>query len=357
LGGTKAAAGDLISLRRVEAKLPPPPNQPLALFVNGDRLAGKAVSLDEEQLQFRVDDLTPGGQTLTLPVAYLSAIWMKTPRGEPLPADREQDELLLDNGDALRGSLSGLDVVKNRLVFLAVGRDEPLTLEPGRARRMAFNAGLARPLSADGPAARAILRNGSRITFASARLDDNLLVGTTLFDAELRVPLAELLSLDVVGGRAEYLSDRKPSKFEGEAFNGPYAGVAWPVTWAADATADRRRLRLAGGYFDKGIGLRGQSRLTFALDGGYQRFEALVGTDDRSGPAGRARVRLLVDGKPVASGLPADRDLTGREGPVSVSVSVAGAKELTLEVNFGQDGGVLNDDRNLVNWADARLIK
>jgi hypothetical protein len=58
----------------------------------------------------------------------------------------------------------------------------------------------------------------------------------------------------------------------------------------------------------------------------------------------------LADGKPLEVGV---GELTARSGPVAVSVPVAGVKELTLEVDFGRNGNV----QDVVNWADARLVR
>ena len=67
--------------------------------------------------------------------------------------------------------------------------------------------------------------------------------------------------------------------------------------------------------------------------------------------AGGARIRVLADGKPLDIG--ADRELTAAGGPLAVRVDVAGAKELTLEVDFGKDGPV----QGCVDWVDARFVK
>ena len=45
--------------------------------------------------------------------------------------------------------------------------------------------------------------------------------------------------------------------------------------------------------------------------------------------------------------------MTSRNGAVPVSLNLAGVRELTLEVDFGRDGDV----GDVVNWADARLVK
>jgi hypothetical protein len=152
-------------------------------------------------------------------------------------------------------------------------------------------------------------------------------------------------ALDLRGGRAVYLSDLIPSKYEFR----PYLDERWP--WSADASATGGDLRLGGSTYDKGLGLHSHSRLTYRLGGAYRHFEAVVGLDDSDGRRGSVRVRVLADGKPLDVGLKGE--LTRAGGPLAVRVPVADVKELTLEVEFGEGGPV----QDVVNWGDARLIK
>jgi hypothetical protein len=155
-------------------------------------------------------------------------------------------------------------------------------------------------------------------------------------------------ALDLYQGRAVYLSDLKPARFEFTPYLGE-AGPAWPLV--PDGSVANRDLRLAGSTYDKGVGLHSKSRVTYTLAGAYKRFEALVGLDGESGREGSVRVSVLVDGKPLDIG--SDRELTARTGPLTVGLSVVGAKELTLEVDFGEGA----DKQDHVNWCDARLVK
>jgi hypothetical protein len=155
-------------------------------------------------------------------------------------------------------------------------------------------------------------------------------------------------ALDVYQGGAVYLSDLKPDKFEFTSFLGD-DGPVWPLV--ADGSVDNRDLRLGGSTYDKGLGLHSRSRVTYNLAGAYRRFESLVGIDDEAGRVGGARVRILTDGKPLDLG--PGTELTPGTGPLVVGVSVAGVKELTLEVDFGKRGDV----QGRVNWCDARLVK
>ena len=110
-------------------------------------------------------------------------------------------------------------------------------------------------------------------------------------------------------------------------------------------------LRLSGSTFDKGIGLHSESRLTFALNGNYRRFESLIGLDEQTGQGGSVRIAVLVDGQ--AKDIGSAQELSSTTGPRLLNVNINGAKELTLVVEFGPGG----DIRDHVDWADARIIK
>jgi hypothetical protein len=210
---------------------------------------------------------------------------------------------------------------------------------------IALNTDLVRLAQPKGPYAHLVLANGSRFALAAARADAFTLTGKTLFGAEVHVPVADVIALDLFQGRAVYLSDLAPTRYE---FT-PFLNDHWP--YVPDGSVAGRDLRLAKNTYDKGIGVHSQSRLTYDLSAAYQRFDALVGLDDRSGQEGSVIVRVLVDDKPQDLGW--QNDLTGRDAPKPVRVNVAGARELTLVVEFGRGGDV----QDHVDWADARLIK
>jgi hypothetical protein len=154
------------------------------------------------------------------------------------------------------------------------------------------------------------------------------------------------MALYIYQGKAVYLSDLKPDKFEAK----PFGNVEWPPV--PDAGVSGRDLRLAGSTYDKGMGLHSESRLTYKLAGGYRRFEALVGLEEQpDGRTGTARIKVLVDGKPRP--LDGDEELSAKSKPLAIRLDVQNAKELTLVVEFGKRGDVLGR----VNWVDARLVK
>lgn len=350
----RVPGSDVVALRRMDVPLPPPPRGPQVLFANGDRLGGAVHELVNEQLILRTP-LADKGE-LRLPLTALRLIWLADPansddsaqlRRRLLAEERDRDVVWLRNGDVLEGTLVGLDrpgpEAAKALLRLDVNGKE-VTVERNRVAVVALNTELALVPRPRGPYGRLILDDGSRLSLTSARLENAVLRGETLFGASVRVPVSQLVALDLRQGRAIYLSDLKPRRYE----HTPYLGIRYP--YMADASVAGRDLRLAGGTYDKGLGLHSQSSISYDL-AGHRRFQALVGLDEQTGRAGSVRIKVLVDSKMRDLGW--DQELTAADGTKSVDLDVQGAKELTLVVEFGRGGDV----QDHVNWVDARLIR
>jgi hypothetical protein len=352
--GAALASGDWLSVRRDKLKLPPlPPEQQLLLF-NGDRIPCDGMRLDGESLVFKHPDLADGKES-RVPLAALAAFFLATPDNTDQPdtyrrtlakATRTRDQVVLRNGDALEGVVNSLSA---KTVAIEVDK-KPVEVALDKVAAVALATDVMNTLKPKGAYVRVVLTgNGTRLSLTSATCTDGrTLEGKTAFGSTLRVPLERVAALDVYQGRAVYLSDLKPSKFAFTPYLGD-GGLVWPLV--ADGSVANRDLRLGGSTYDKGIGLHSRSVVTYNLAGAYRRFECLVGLDDEAGKEGSARVRVLADGKPLDLG--PDLELTARTGPLSINVSVAGAKELTLEVDFGTRGDV----QGRVDWCDARLVK
>jgi hypothetical protein len=339
---------DLISIRRAGQILPAWPVDEHLIFTNGDRLSGTAAELRAERLRFQA---ALGKADLVVPLAALSVIWLGFPDGM---ADREavlrpwqsgrrtRDVVLLRNRDQVEGTLSNLDAQTVRLRGL--DRKE-IRLERSKVAAIILSNDLSRSLRPRGPYARVMLSNGSRISLASGKSEGAQLVGKTLFGGAVTVPLDQIIALDIYQGRAIYLSDLKPRKYEFV----PYLDISWP--YQQDRSVAGNPLKLVTGVFDKGLGLHSQARLTYDLGGGYQWFDATVGLDDATGRLGSAGIQVLVDGKPQDLGT--TEDLTYAAPLRYIHLKIAGARELTLMVTFGRQGDV----QDHVDWVDARVIK
>ncbi|MBM3982548.1 MAG: hypothetical protein FJ304_20215 [Planctomycetes bacterium] len=343
----------LVALRRAGAPVPGLPTGPHLVTAGGDRVPGEVRGGDAKRVKFRpafADDRPPW----ELPHDGVAAVWFVAPPADTptdpakygwLVGTPPRDALLYRNGDSARGALTAF--TDTGVKFAPDG---------GAAREVAFkdlaaigfNPRFARPPKPQGPHARAVLDDGTRLTITAPEVTDGALAAKTAFGVAVEIDLKRLVALDVLGGPATYLSDLKPAKAETSGF----VGAGWP--WAADRTVRGRPLRLltkdGDSVFDKGLGTHPKTVLAYDLGGKYARFEALVGLDADTGKRGRAAVRVRLDGKEVD--LPALKALSAGAA-VPVRVDVTGAKELVLEIDFGPTGDVQAD----VNWGGARLVK
>jgi hypothetical protein len=342
------AGGELVGLRRGGVRLPPLPEGEHIILANGDCVPFVSVKLVEERLHLRNGDLEDG-KDVSVPLASVALLWRSAPeragdaqrlRRQLLAEKRTADVVLLRNGDRLSGVLNGLDAQKLTLEAGQKTRSVPLA----QVAVVALSTDLVEPMRLKGVYGRLVLAGGGRLSVTAPTCAGTHVEAATAFGARLRVPLGRVAALDVCGGPAVYLSDLKPAKYE---FT-PYLDEHW--SYAADANAAGRDLLVAGSTYSKGVGMHSQGRLSYALNGAYRRFEALVGLDEHDGADGSVRVRVLADGKALDLG--PDRDVTAA-APLGIGVSVEGVHELTLVVEFGRKGNV----GDVVNWADARLLR
>ncbi|HEY8505121.1 MAG TPA: NPCBM/NEW2 domain-containing protein, partial [Gemmataceae bacterium] len=362
-------------LRRPDLPLPPPPGGPHLLLGAGDRIAGEVRQSDGSFLLFR-PQAAAGDEPWRVPVPAVSVAWLArpSPRLARAPAwrdwlrgPRRRDALLLTNGDLLRGTFVAIDPPQHpregegrpgKVRFLAEplagagGEAREVTLDRAGVAAVAFNTSLMRTRPPRGRYALLTLDDGSRVSARSVQSDGHRLRAETPFGVSFAAPLERLAGLTVLGGKAVYLSDLTPARER----QTPYFRLARP--WQRDLSARGEPITLRDPKrgpqtFAKGVGMHGRAELTFALGGRYRRFEALVGLQDATDPArraGRARARVRVDGKPFPEEGPLELSHAG--GPRRLRIDVTGARELTLEVDFGPGGGA----GDAVNWAEARLI-
>jgi hypothetical protein len=351
----KVPSGDLVELRQVSTELPPLPADEHLVLASGDRLPFRALRLDDEKLFIRHPDIE-GGAEVSLPLSAVVLIWRLGPDRVLVPerwrrqlqgAKRPRDKVVLRNGDTIEGTLNAIG---GGNVEVEAGK-KTVKARWNQVAVIALSSELAdRPRPATGLAARVVLTAterspGGRLTLTSPSLVMGEFRGKTTFGAVVRVPLERIASLELVGGKVVPLSSLKPSRYEYT----PYLDERW--AWSADSNATGRDLRLGSSAYDRGVGTHAPCRLSYALDGAYRRFEALVGLDDLDGRQGKVRIKVEVDGKAVDLG---KKDVLSRAtGPWRVAAPVQGARELTLVVEGAGDGPV----QAVVNWVQARLVK
>jgi hypothetical protein len=356
--GEFVSSRQLIGLRRVGRPTPSWPDGPQIILHNGDRIAGSILAIDGPIVRLRAIGIRNANKmdkdgTLRVPSTAISMLWFRTPANVDvesnaalLSTDRIADQVLLRNGDIISGTVNGLDSQAQELQIES--NAERRAVAASKVVVIACSTRLARIRRPTGAYFHLVLANGTRLTVLSPTIENGTLFAETLFKDKLSISLNDIASLDVYQGKAVYLSDMKPSKYEYRSHQGE------EYSWAADRNlsgADMQ-IRTADGIatFDKGIAVHGECQLTFALDGKFKRFEATVGLDARLGKRGSAEIRVRVDGKEhkINDG----KALTANGAPFQLSIDVKGANELAIIV-LGGNGGNVSDH---VNWCDARLI-
>ena len=158
----------------------------------------------------------------------------------------------------------------------------------------------------------------------------------------------DVVALQGSGGEEfVYVSDLEPADYK----HVPYLNIRWP--YEQDRNVLGEPLTVGGKRYCKGVGMHSAARLTYRLDGKYQRFDAATALDDSTRGRGSVTfgVYLLRDGKWIPAAM--SDIIRGGDAPEDVSVDVTGAEAITLVVDFADRG----DELDHANWLDARLIK
>lgn len=154
----------------------------------------------------------------------------------------------------------------------------------------------------------------------------------------------EISLVQIIGGRVQYLSQLQPIDVKESTILAP------PQPYRMDRSSQGDAISIAGKRYPWGIGVHADSQLTFDLGKRFEQFRADIGIATRIGDRGSVVFEVLGDGKSLFR----SSVVTGREPkPIEVQVSVAGVKELTLQVTNSDD----LDLGDVANWGSARVIR
>ena len=93
--------------------------------------------------------------------------------------------------------------------------------------------------------------------------------------------------------------------------------------------------------------MRAHSSLTYALNGDFKRFQAVVGLDAAAAGLGAVLAEVWIDDRKAA-----EHRFSKADVPRPIDLDVAGAKELRLIVTWAGHG--MSD---FADWGSARLIR
>lgn len=355
---TQLKVSRLTSLRQENQALPPLLTKDFVLLANGDRLPldpDAAATLKENRLVVWPAKSLGGASTtgLNLYLHHTVLLFWTLPDGVE-DADlffanlqqesRKQDVAHLKNGDRIEGTVTALSA---KLGCVITTGNRSVQTPWSRLAGIAWSTERQARLRAKKTYYRAVLQGGGRVNFTELTHEEKSRrwTGKTQFGTTLELPAESILALDVRLGPVVDLGELTPTFYEQR----PYLGVSWPLM--KDTSITGQPLRLAGSTYEKGLGLHGPCQVSYLLDGQYERFESLVGLDQRRGQRGRLRVAVRLDGKRVD--FHEGKEVTASDPPLAIRLDVRDVKEMTLIVDVGAFGDV----QAHANWVNARLIK
>lgn len=187
------------------------------------------------------------------------------------------------------------------------------------------------------------MASGDLISAQWQALGDKTLQMKTPWGIGLEVPREAVVEVTGRNTKMVNVSEMTPTSVEQVPF------FDRTIPWVRDKAWNNRPIRLDDKTYNRGLAVHARCVLTYDLAGNFATFRSIVGFDEEAGDRGRVICRVLVDGKEAFS----KPDFRSTEKAVPVEVAVKGARELRLEVDFGEDEDV--GDR--VIWANARLYR
>jgi hypothetical protein len=262
---------------------------------------------------------------------------------------RSQDLLVIKREgvlNGLSGTLGDGGNDKGEISFaIEVGgttRQRAINPAIGPAQGMIF----LRSLGSDAPAVLCKVYDANQNVFVAAglTLDATTLTVTTVAGARLTVPRQALARLDYSNDKIVFLSDLKPL----EVVEKPTISSAFKKSYALDRNLDDGSLQIDESVYPKGLAIHAHTELTYALDGKYQKFEAVLGMDATIGGDGQPLVKIEADGRSLFSGV-----VTRRDKHRELNFDVKGVRQLRIVVT--SSGPI--DFGDLVDLGNAKLSK
>ncbi|MFQ5490520.1 MAG: NPCBM/NEW2 domain-containing protein [Phycisphaerae bacterium] len=311
-------------------------------LLGGDLLTGRVIGFADQNAELQTQFLG------TVPVPLDSIRVLTTPAaenaGHRLAVAKllhrragADDALLLTNGDIVQGLITAID-----------GQDFAIETPGGdlriRADRVA--AAVLMPLGQSiGPMPRVRIHttDGQRLTASQFHWSGFSALAVVLDQAKVRISGDRIARLAVIGGRWQWITALEPISYE----HTPALGLPW--TWEADRNVVGSPIKVAGRQYEHGLGVHGQSSITFDLKGTYAEFVTYLGLDDDTGPFANVDVEIRVDGqlRYDTQGITPGALL----GPVRLDVS--GARRIKLSVLLGANA----DIQDRFNWVRTALIR
>ena len=312
-------------------------------LLNDDCIKFEDLLMKDDSFEFESSDFVSGGKTL-VPLLDTKMIWLKNPlgildpvsyRNKMLDEIRAKDFVVLNNAERVEGVLESLGA-KNAVLDSGTAKSEyksdsialiGLSSDDNSKKEKAIEA------------VSLVLVSGTRITLAEFNLSMGILEGKTMQGAKVRIPITKIQQAVFLGKSVVRIQELKNINLrQVPFFETPMEAKGIKATKNSD-------FLISGSSYSNGFSTMGSTSITFLLDGKYQKLCGFFGFDDIDGRRGRGDIKLLADGKVIASW--ADR--TWKDGLGYLDLPLAGTKELSLviEASVGSK----------INWCECLFFQ
>ncbi len=358
LGDRMVAAADVLAVRFAKGNLPERLSSAV-LLADGTALAGEIRSAGSTSFQFASESLG----IVDLPRDRIAAIYLTPVRLGELKAAAlamadggtegpgREDRIFVANGDEVPAAMLRVDAeeisYRGKEGIRRLQRNIVTRIHCRLQDRAAGGDGGVEPpvgKSARAPLAVIRLKNGDLLRGDILRLDAGEMLMEGGAAGTVKVPRRLLMHMHFEGGRAEFLSAKKPKS----AKHIPLFDASFPHRM--DLAVSGNVMRSGDWIFDAGIGVHSRSEIVYETGGAYGRLVAVCGIDAAARGRGEVEFAVLADGKEVFRSGP----MTGKDPPRIVSVPIAGAARITLVTGFGPDG---DDSGGHANWGLAAVVR
>src|SRR5262245_56439555 len=311
----------------------------------GDILKGKILRGNAEQVTLETAWLS----ALEVPIVQVRGILfdggkpeVKTKYDQQLAKPGEEDVALVLSKDGGLAEVSGRlqSVSDTSLKIVYEGQERSIKLERVQALVLA-----AHPATRawKGPYQVFRLASGDTLSAAWLALGEKACQLKTAWGRDIDIPREAVVEVTGRNTKMVNVSELTPLAVE----QVPWFDRLMP--YVRDKSWNNRPLKIDGKTYNRGLAVHSRCVLTYDLGGEFAVFRALLGFDEEAGERGRVVCRVSVDGRELF----AKPDFRSSEKPIPVEVAIKGAKQLRLEVDFGEDEDV--GDR--IIWANARLYR
>ena len=318
------------------------PKLPLARtlwLLNDDCIKFENLLMKDDSFEVESLDFVSGSKTL-VPLLDTKMIWLKNPLGILDPVSyrnkilgeiRAKDFVVLNNAERVEGVLESFGA---KTVVLDTGTSKP-EYKTDSISLVGLSSDDNSKKEQTIEVVSLVLDSGARITLAEFNLSMGILEGKTMQGVKVRIPLSKIQHAVILGKSVVRIQELKNIKLrQVPFFETPMEAKTVKATKNSD-------FLISGSSYTNGFSTMGSTSITFPLDGKYQKLCGFFGFDDVGGRQGRADIKILADGKVMASWV----DRTWKDGLGSLNLPLAGTKELSLviEASLGSK----------INWCEC----